>query len=219
MQFLPGQRARQRHRRNDHEETADEHRDSAGDVVEWGVAREAGESRAIIAGLRGVGIQHLGEAVRPRIGHGGYRGRKDHRDRRPPEIHQRQDQDGEHGHLDLPCLDLLADIFRRAADHEASDENRDHHEQQHAVEAGADAADDDFPELHVDQRNHAAECCKAVMHGVDRAAGCRRGDDRKQRRRNDAEADFLAFHVAAGQPERMERGGAVGFRPVGDDDA
>ena len=57
------------------------------------------------------------------------------------------------------------------------------------------------------------------MHGVDRAAGGRRGDDREQRGGNDAEADFLAFHVAAGQPERMERGGTVGFRPIGDGDA
>ena len=59
----------------------------------------------------------------------------------------------------------------------------------------------------------------AVMHGVDRAAGGRRGDDREQRGGNDAEADFLAFHVAAGQPERAQRRGAVGFGPIGDGDA
>ena len=28
------------------------------------------------------------------------------------------------------------------------------HEQQHAIEPGADAADDDFAELHVDERNY-----------------------------------------------------------------
>ena len=33
----------------------------------------------------------------------------------------------------------------------------DDDEQQHAVEAGADAADDDLAELDVDQRDHAAE--------------------------------------------------------------
>ena len=30
-------------------------------------------------------------------------------------------------------------------------------EEQHAVEAGADAAEDDLAELHVEQRDHAAE--------------------------------------------------------------
>ncbi len=78
-------------------------------------------------------------------------------DRGPAEIHQRQHQNGKHRHLDLARLDLLADIFRRAADHQAGDEDRQHDEQQHAVEAGADAADDDLAELHVDQRDHAAE--------------------------------------------------------------
>jgi hypothetical protein len=66
-------------------------------------------------------------------------------------------QDGEHGHLHLARLDLLAEIFRRAADHQAGDEDREDDEQQHAVEAGADAADDDLAELHVDHRHHAAE--------------------------------------------------------------
>ncbi len=57
------------------------------------------------------------------------------------------------------------------------------------------------------------------MHGIDGAAGRRRGDDREQRRGDNAEADFLAFHIAAGEPQRLERGGAVGLCPIGDDDA
>ena len=96
-------------------------------------------------------------------------------------------------------LDLLAEIFRRAADHQPGDEDRDDDEQQHAVEAGADAAEDDLAELHVEQRHHAAERREAVMHGVDRAARGSRGDGGEQRRVGDAEADFLAFHVAAGR--------------------
>ena len=89
-------------------------------------------------------------------------------------------------------------------------------EQQHAVEAGADAAGDDLAELHVEQRDHAAERGERVVHGVDGAAGGRGGDDRKQRRGDDAEADLLAFHVAAGEAERVQRGRAGGFRPVAD---
>src|SRR5713101_6068421 len=217
--LLAGERASHRHRRHDHEEAADEHRYPTRNVVEKDVAGEARESRAVIAGLRGVGIEHLGEAVRAGIGHRGNRRRIDDGDSGPAQIHQRQHQNGKHRHLDFARLDLLADIFRRAADHQACDKDRDDDEDQHAVETGADAADDDFAELDVDQRDHAAKCCEAVMHGVDRAAGGRRGDDREQRGGNNAEADFLAFHVAAGQPERLERGGALGFRPIGNNDA
>jgi len=36
---------------------------------------------------------------------------------------------------------------------------------------------------------------------------------------HDAEADLLALHVAAGEAERIEAGGAVGFGPVGHGDA
>ena len=80
--FLLRERAGDRHGRDDHPEAADEHRDGAGDVVEERVAGEAREGRAVVAGLRGVGVEHLGEAVRPGIGHRGDR-RRD-RPRRPP---------------------------------------------------------------------------------------------------------------------------------------
>src|SRR6202167_2139196 len=180
--LLARERACQRHRRHDHEEAADEHRARQGQVEEEGVAGEAGERRAVIARRRGIGIERLGKAVRSGICHRGHRRRIDDGDGGPAQIHQRQHQDGEHRHLDFARLDLLADIFRGAADHQAGDEDRQHDEQQHAVETGADAADDDFAELHVDQRNHAAERGKGVMHGVDGATGRRRGDDREQRR-------------------------------------
>ena len=45
------------------------------------------------------------------------------------------------GHLHLVGLDLLAEVFRRAAHHQPGDEHRDDREDQHAVESGADAAD------------------------------------------------------------------------------
>src|SRR6201996_2742595 len=178
--LLLRERARDRHRRHDHEEAADEHRTRERQVVEEGVAGETRKGRAVVAGRRGIGVEHLGEAMRSGIGHRGHRRRQHHGARGPAEIHQRQHQDREHRHLDLARLDLLADIFRRAADHQAGDEDRQHHEQQHAVESGADAADDDLAELHVDQRDHAAERGEAVMHRVDRAAGSGGGDHREQ---------------------------------------
>src|SRR6185437_784865 len=213
--LLAGQGSRQRHRRHDHEETADEHRTGQRQGVEEGIAGEAAERRAVVARGRREGIEHLGKTMRPGIGHRGHRRRQHHGDHGPAQIHQRQHQDRQHRHLDLAGLDLLADIFRRAADHQARHEDRQHHEQQHAIEAGADAADDDLAELHVDQRDHAAERRKTVMHGVDRAAGRRRRDHREQAGGDDAETDPLAFHVAAGQPQRLQRRSAVGFRPIG----
>ena len=56
---------------------------------------------------------------------------------------ERQDQQREHGELHLPRLDLLAEIFGRAADHQPGDEDGDDRHDQHAVEAGADAARQD----------------------------------------------------------------------------
>ena len=153
-------------------------------------------------------IAELSQRLRVDRGHGS-----------PAEIHQRQHQDGEHGHLDFLGLDFLADIFRRPADHEPGDEDRDDDEQQHAVHAGADAADNDLAELDVDQRDHATERGERVVHGVDGAARSRRSDHREQRRGDDAEADFLAFHIAAGKAERIERGRAIGLGPVADDHA
>src|SRR3984957_2419732 len=193
--FLARERASKRHRRHDHEEAADEHRACQRQVVEEGIAGEPGKGRAVIAGRGSIGIKHFRKAMRPGIVHRRDRRRQHHADRGPAEIHQGQHQNGEHRHLDFACLDLLADIFGRASDHEAGDENREHDKQQHAVKTGADAADDDFTELHLDQGNHAAERREAVMHGIDRAAGCGRGDDREQARCDNAEADFLALHV------------------------
>src|SRR5579872_1036564 len=70
--FLPRQRAGHRHRRNDHEKPADEHRARKRQIVEERVRREPGKGRAVIASRRGVGVKHFGEAVRPGIVHRGH---------------------------------------------------------------------------------------------------------------------------------------------------
>ena len=142
-----------------------------------------------------------------------------HCNRGEAEHGERQAQDGEYGHLDLLGLDLLAEIFGCAANHQAGDEDGDDDEHQDAVETCADAADDDFAELHVDERDHAAKCRERAVHGIDCAAGGSRGDDGEERRQDDAEADFLAFHVAAVDAECMDKRVAGSFCPVGDDDA
>src|SRR5262249_7265704 len=79
--LLGGERAGDRHRRDDHEEAAHEHRGCAGEVVERDVAGETREGRTVIGGLRREGIEHLREAVRAGVGHRGHRRRVDHGDR------------------------------------------------------------------------------------------------------------------------------------------
>ena len=51
---------------------------------------------------------------------------------------------GQAGHLDLEALDLLAQVLRRAAHHQPGDEHGQDGVHQHAVEPGADPAEDDL---------------------------------------------------------------------------
>ena len=95
-----------------------------GEVVEGRVAGEAGEGTAVVPGARAEGIEDLGEAVRAGIGDAGEARADDGRDGGEAEKGQRQDEDGQHRHLDLPRLELFAHIFRRAPDHQAGDEDR-----------------------------------------------------------------------------------------------
>ncbi len=100
--------------------------------------------------------------------------------------------------FDFLALDLLAEIFRGASDHQAGNENGDDGEQEHSVEAGSDAAKNDLSRLNIEQRHQAAKRSIAVVHAVDAAVagiGCGHGP---KRRRGNPKADFLAFHVAAG---------------------
>ena len=55
-------------------------------------------------------------------------------------------------------------------------------EHQHAVEPGADAAEDHLAELHEQQRDQAAERRERVVHRVDRAVGGGGGRRRPERR-------------------------------------
>ena len=63
------------------------------------------------------------------------RGLQQHRGAGEAEHDQRIDEHRQHRELHLAHLDLLAEIFRRAADHQAGDEHRDDRDDQEAVEA------------------------------------------------------------------------------------
>ena len=221
--LLGRQRTRDGDHRHDHQEAADEHREADGRVVEERVRTDPGERRAVVAGRRRIGIEDLAEAVRAGVGGTGQAGIDHGGDGAEAKDRQRQDQDGEQRHLHFLGLDLLAEILRRAADHEAGDEHRDDGEHQHAVEARTDAADDDLAQLDVEHRDEPAERREAVEHAVDRTARGGRRDHGEQRGLGDAEAHLLALHVAAGLQARRrlrvdaecgDAGIAVGFGGV-----
>jgi hypothetical protein len=215
------QRSGDRQHRHDHRETADQHRERQRKVVEQRVAAEPAERAAVVCCARSERVKDLAEAVRPCVLHRGEPDGQYGGERGEAENGGRQAEDGEHRHLDFPRLDLLAEIFGCAADHQTSHEYGDDREQQHAVEAGADAADDDLAQLHVDQRDHAAQRHEAVVHGVDGAARGRRRDYREQRGEGNAEPHLLTLHVARRwiDAERRERRVRLRFRPVADGDA
>ena len=115
---------------------------------------------------------------------------------------EHQDRGGQHvagDQHDLALADLLAEVLRGAADHQAAEEHGDDGEHEHPVEAGADAAGRDLAEHHVEHRDAAAGGGQRVVHRVDRAGRGAGGGGGEQRGRRRAEAHLLALHRAAGQ--------------------
>ena len=65
--LLAHERAADGQRRDDQEEAADQHREALGHRVPVGAGALAGERRAVVVGRRGVVVEHLRQAVRPRV--------------------------------------------------------------------------------------------------------------------------------------------------------
>ena len=151
-------------------EAAEPHRDGEHRVVERRVGGQAGEGAAVVVGGRAEGVQDLAEAVRARIGDAGAPGVGGDADRGAGEHQDRRRQDRDRDHLHVVALDLLAEILRRAADHQPGDEDGEDGEDEHAVEARADAAEDHLAELDQHQRHGAAERHERIVHRVDGAA-------------------------------------------------
>src|ERR1019366_7877592 len=196
-QFLLRQAAGGGEQRNQHQEAPAEHGESNRRIEVHGVGVDSGERAAVVAYAAGVGVQHLAQSVRAIIAQAALHGGLVDAHGRKAEDADREHEHGEHDHLDFLLLDLLPQIFRGAAHHQSGDENREDGEQEHAVQARSDAAEDNFAQLDVDHRHEAAQRGEAIVHVVDGAAACVRGDDGEERRGGDTEAHLLAFHVAA----------------------
>ena len=123
---------------------------------------------------------------------------RDDGDRAENQDCERSGKNAEHRHLYVVGFDFFAEIFGRSADHQSRDEYGQNHEDDHSVEAGTDAAENDFAEHDVEQRNHSAERGEGIVHGVHGAAACVGRDGGEECGVGDAEASFFAFHVSAG---------------------
>ncbi len=196
-ELLLRDRAGDREHGDHHAEASEEHRDGGEHVVEDRVRSEPTEGAAVVVRGRGHRVEDLAEAVRAGVRDALLARLGDHRDRGEDEHDRSRDEDDERRHLHLVGLDLLAEVLRGAADHEARHEDRDDGEDEHAVEPGADAAEDDLAELDEPHRHEAAERRERVVHPVHRAAGRAGGHGGEERGRGDPEADLLTLHVAA----------------------
>ena len=143
-----------------------------------------------------------------------------HRDRGESEGERRDDQEIEDDELHLRRLDLLAEVLGSPPDHEPGDEDREQGEDEHPVEAGADASRRDLAEHHVRERHGAAERREAVVRRVDRTgrrARRRGGEERRTRPGRSAPPSPRSCRHRV-VPERLHLRVAVDLESGGDAD-
>ena len=140
----------------DHQEAADEHGQGQGQVVGDRVAVQSGEGAAVVSRSRREGVQDLAQPVRPGIGRSGQAPPADRGPGGEAEDAEDRDEHGQDGDLDVIGLDLLAHVFRGPSDHQAGEEDGQDDEDEHPVEPRADAAEDHFADLDVEERDQAA---------------------------------------------------------------
>ncbi len=145
--------------------------------------------------------------MRPAVQGPDLAGVDEHRDRGHHEQPGRHHEDADQRQLDLPGPDRLAEVLRRAADHQPGEEHREHGEEEHPVEAGADPAGGDLAEQDVGEGDAARRGGVGVVHGIDRAGRRHRRADRERRRLDRRQALLLALHVRRlGRPAAVSAG-------------
>ena len=189
-------RARNRHHEDDRRIATDQDDESRRQVVPRRIGIEPRECRAVVGGRSAEGVEDLGVAVRAGVRH---RGEAVGRDHRPPsrrEDEERVEQKGERDQDDLGLFDLLAEELGSPADHEPGDEDRDDAVDERREEPDALSTEHAL-QHHAGEEGHGAEWREAVMHRVHASGREGRRNGSEQSALGDAEADFLAFHVAA----------------------
>ena len=147
--------------------------------------------------LRVVGIEGLGEPVGAWVEHRREADVGHDRDRSHDQDHGGHEQRSDGGDLDVASLDLLAEVLRRAADHQPGDEHGDDDVEEHAVQTGADAPEDHLAGEHVRDRYSSAAGGEGVMPADYRSVRRVRRGDGPEPRVGYAETDLLVGHVAA----------------------
>ena len=54
--------------------------------------------------------------------------------------------------------------LRRPADHEPGNEHRQHDEDEHSIHTGANSAEYDLAQHHIDEQHQAAQWCERIVH-------------------------------------------------------
>jgi len=105
---------------------------------------QAAERRAVVAGRRDVGVEHLGQAVRPWVRDTqSAKGFNDSNGRETKDG-ERQNKNRQHGHLDVIRFNFLAQVLWSPANHQPCDEDRKDDEYHDAVEASAHSPENNF---------------------------------------------------------------------------
>jgi len=104
--------------------------------------------------------------MRPGIRQACEAGGKHRRDRRQDENCRGNDEQRQYSHLHVGGLDLLAEIFGRAANDQLGDEDSNQGKEQHPKKTRAGSADDHLIQHHIGHDHAAAERREAVMHGI-----------------------------------------------------
>ena len=198
--LLLGQETGERQHRHLHREPAEEHSSPSMRVVVVGGAGQAGERAAVVRGGRAERVEDLGETVRagvvesqpaPAVVDGRDAAVKVRIDERRRRARRASPSGPRAPAIFLPRYSGVRPTIRPAM------KTVEHDLDEHAVEAGADAAEDDLAELHVDHRHQAADRRERVVHRVHRAARGVGRDRGEEGGVGDAEAHLLPFHVAA----------------------
>src|SRR6202521_886986 len=117
--LLFGQVSGDRDYGNDHEKSAKKLGDSRADVVPIGVNVQPSKGRPVVASRRNVGIEHLRQPVGARVRDAGSAKGFNHGKRGEAENGERQNENREHGHLDVIRFDLLPQALGGPAHHQA----------------------------------------------------------------------------------------------------
>ena len=127
------QRARQRHDRHDHEESAEQHVEAERCVIRRCIARETGECAAVIPRTGAERVQNFAQSVRAIVIQSRQAPFSDYGPGSKTENGNGEDEQREHRHLYVVRFDFFAEVFRRTTDHQTRDKDREHNENQHAV--------------------------------------------------------------------------------------